>query len=138
MRRQTVVALCCALALSACTSIRVQGFVTDEKTGEPVGTAGVTLGERYTHVDTAGHYVLNVRKYWKNMQVVAPGYEIRTMKVDLSGHRAPQINVQMTPKPMPKVHVMEAPPKGDASKAVPTKPAPMKAAESPPKPDEAN
>lgn len=111
MRKQTVVALICALAVSACTSVRVQGFVTDENTGEPIGTAGITIGERYAHVDSAGHYLMNVRKTWKNMELVAPGYETKTMTVDLSKSRAPQVNVQMTPKKAPKVHIMGAPPK---------------------------
>lgn len=116
MIRKLVLPLLCALAVSACTSVRVQGFVTDAVTGEPISTAGITIGQRYAHVDTAGHYIISAKKTWKNLQLVAPGYEPKTMTIDLSKARAPRVDVQMTPRKPPKVHVMEAPPKASEKK----------------------
>lgn len=98
IRKQTIVALICAIALSACTSMRVTGFVTDEVTGDPIGSCGITIGERYVHVDSAGHYSVNARTSWKTMKLIAPGYHPKSVTIDTSKTRYPTINVQLTPK----------------------------------------
>jgi hypothetical protein len=120
MTKQTVLALFCALAVSACTSMRLEGFVTDEKTGEPIHTAGITIGEKYVHVDTAGHYVVNVRNYWKTMNLVAPGYVSKSVAWPTNGPRYQKFNVQMTPSGTAKVPAPKAAPvEGGAAKAPP-------------------
>ena len=98
MRAPLVLAVFCALALSACTSMRVSGFVTDGRTGEPIGTCGVTVGPGYGHTDSAGHYVVNAKRGLKTMQFIAPGYQTLTVPVDSSTNRYPVVNVQLTPK----------------------------------------
>jgi len=73
----------------------VEGFVTDERTGDPIGTAGITIGERYIHVDSAGHYAVNARNSWKMMKLVAPGYLPKTVTIDSSKTRYPKVNIQV-------------------------------------------
>jgi hypothetical protein len=76
----------------------VSGFITDAETGEPVSSAGVTLGPRYTHVDMAGHYRIKVHRHIKDkLQVVAKGYEPAAVAVDSEKTRLPQVNVALNP-----------------------------------------
>jgi hypothetical protein len=89
-------AIVCALILSGCTSIRVSGQVTDDKTGDLLPGCGVTFGEFYSSCDGAGHFTIKGRSYWKTMRVVAPGYVARDVPVDASKTRTPSITVPMT------------------------------------------
>lgn len=90
-----LVPLALALTVSACTSIRVSGFVTDATTNVAVSSCGITFGHFYTHVDPAGHYVIKGRKSWAAMQVTAPGYEPQSVPVDSSKTRYPVVNIQL-------------------------------------------
>ena len=95
---QKVLVLIMALAVSACSSIRVTGFVTDEVTGSPVGGCGISFGSFYTSTDAAGHYVIKGNKSLETMQLIASGYESKSVSVDASDTRYPVVNVQLTPK----------------------------------------
>jgi hypothetical protein len=56
------------------------------------------MGPRYTHVDTAGHYRIKVRRDTKDkLQVVAKGYEPAAIAVDSEKTRLPQVNVALNP-----------------------------------------
>jgi hypothetical protein len=98
LRRHFAFALFASVALFACTSIRVTGFVTDESTGEPVGGCGISFGQLYTNSDAAGHFVINGRKNWEEMRVIAAGYESKSVPVDASDTRYPVIYIQLTPR----------------------------------------
>ena len=109
--RRAALALMAAVAVSACTSIRVTGFVTDESTGEPVGGCGITFGQFYTNSDAAGHFVIKGRKDWGEMRFLAAGYEQKSVAVDASETRYPVIRVQLTPKAKAGQAPAAAPPK---------------------------
>jgi hypothetical protein len=87
-----------AVSLSACTTMRVTGMVTDEQTGEPVGVCGITSGTKYVRTDPIGRYAIPVKREWKTMQVVAPGYERKTVTFGDQPTRRPVIDVGLTPK----------------------------------------
>jgi hypothetical protein len=115
-------ALLAALALAGC-SMRVSGYITDAETNEPVSTAGISLGPKYVHVDTAGHYSIKAARHTEEkLAVVAKGYEKAAVSIDSSKSRFPQVNVALTPKrtaalapaPAPK-----APHGGPGAKAAP-------------------
>lgn len=96
--KHVALVLVCTVVLSACTSIQVSGFVTDEVTGEPVSGCGVSFRHSYANTDAAGHFLVRGRKSWAEMTLVAAGYERKTVPVDASDTRYPVIHVQMTPK----------------------------------------
>jgi hypothetical protein len=76
--------------------MRVSGFVRDADTGEPVSNCGVRVGEKYVHVDSAGHYVIKARFDRKTKaHFTAKGYEERVMNVDASKSRYPRVDVDM-------------------------------------------
>jgi hypothetical protein len=97
LRRHCAFALLASVALFACTSIRVSGFVTDESTGQPVSGCGISFGQFYTNCDVAGHFVIKGRKSLEEMRVIAAGYEPKSVPVDASETRYPVIYVQLTP-----------------------------------------
>ena len=96
--KRKLLLLIMAAVLSACTSVRVTGFVTDELTGDPIEGCGISFGSIYTSTDAAGHYVIKGRKSWEAMQLIAPGYESKSVPVDASDTRYPTVNVQLTPR----------------------------------------
>jgi hypothetical protein len=91
------VAVASTFAASGC-AVRVSGFVTDAATGEPVEGASLTIGERYTLVDTAGYYVLKARLNTKERLVFAAnGYETQSLRFRKRDERFPKMNVQLVP-----------------------------------------
>lgn len=54
MSKHTILIAVCALALSACTSIRVTGFVTNERTGDPAPGAESVSGSSTRVVTVPG------------------------------------------------------------------------------------
>ena len=98
MKTGKIAVILCAAMVSACTSIRVSGMVTDQRTGDPVGVCGVMIGSRYVRTDPIGKYVIGADASAKSMQFIAPGYETRTVPIDSSKTRYPVIDVQMVPK----------------------------------------
>jgi hypothetical protein len=97
LRRHFAFALLASVALFACTSIRVTGFVTDDSTGQPVGDCGISFGQLHTNCDATGHFVIKGRKSW-DMRVIAAGYEPKWVPVDASHTRYPIVYIQLTPK----------------------------------------
>jgi hypothetical protein len=99
-------AVVCAVSASGC-AVRVSGFVTDAGTGHPVERAGLTIGDRYTQVDTAGHYDLKARLNTKEKLVfAAPGYETQYLRFRKRDERFPKMNVQL----VPTEHAIAVPP----------------------------
>jgi hypothetical protein len=87
-----------ALALSGC-AMRVKGFVTDSLTGEAVDTAGVTVGDNYVHVDSAGHYNIKARFNSKEkFKFFARGYESQYVKMKTAKERYRALDVKLVPK----------------------------------------
>lgn len=63
--KATLAIVLCATT-SACTSLRISGLVTDERTGEPVGVCGITSGPNYARTDPIGHYTIAVKPEWND------------------------------------------------------------------------
>lgn len=97
MRMLSRAVILATLVLAGCTTLRVQGLVYDEETSDGISTCGITVGPRYYHVDTAGHYDVKARKDWKTMTFVAPGYETKIVTIQAT-NRYPNINVAMKRK----------------------------------------
>ncbi len=98
MNRRVLPALIAALALSACTSIRVSGFVLDKTTGDGIGACGIMLGRNYVHTDPAGHFSIKADYRDKMMSLTAPGYVPLTVPIDASETRYPIVEIKLVPK----------------------------------------
>lgn len=88
------------LTLAGCPSMRVQGFITDAETREPVGTCQVTVGRAYAHSDPAGHYMIVARRKefrTKPMNLVCKGYEPRSLDAYQFRTKNRYIDLQVTP-----------------------------------------
>lgn len=105
MRLLPAVVAVAALSLSACTSMRITGTVTDQRTGEPITHGGVVSGPRSAPTDFLGRYVIGVDRSWKTMQVIAKGYEPKNVSFESASSRYPIIDIQMSPKPGRPGHV---------------------------------
>jgi hypothetical protein len=95
-------ALVALIVLAGCSSVRVQGFVTDAVTHEPVGSCQITIAKRYAHSDPAGHYSIVARRNEarKNpMNLNCKGYEPKSMNVWVFRTRSRNVDVQVTPIP---------------------------------------
>lgn len=104
IRRNLLVLAVVAFA-SGC-SMRVSGMLYDSVTGEIVTKCGITVGPRYYRVGPTGHYDVRAKAEWKKMVFVAPGYETKTVDIDLTKGRFPNMNIAMDPVKEPE----QAPP----------------------------
>lgn len=99
MRNRIYLAAVLSLVVSGCPfTKRVTGTITDIETNQPIGTCDVTMGLRHRHVNAAGRFRINARKWWEKMDVTCPGYEPQTVTVERSRGRYPVINVEMSRK----------------------------------------
>jgi hypothetical protein len=118
-----------SLLLMGCTSMRVTGDVVDASTGDVVNTCGVTIGPKYINVDSAGHFAVNARKWWKKMDLVCAGYEPQTVMVDSSKTRYPKYKIQVVPRKTAKARTDANIAVGPAASAMPAQPTVQQARE---------
>jgi hypothetical protein len=98
MKTEVFATLLCVVLLGGCTSLRLTGTVMDDSTGDVVGTCGLQSGPKYAKVDSAGHFAVNVRKYWKTATLTCAGYETQEIKIDGFATRYPQLTIRVKPR----------------------------------------
>jgi hypothetical protein len=86
-----------AMSAVGCTTVRIDGTVTDRETGQLVTSCGVSLGMGYSNCDEHGRYMVEGHKSHPAMEIVTPGYETAFVPVPV-GNLQHTINVQLTPK----------------------------------------
>jgi hypothetical protein len=96
MRRLVMVALCAGVLGCA---MRVQGVVTDARSGRPIPGAfvGSDCYPRAVATDGGGRYDLKTRWSTCTLTVFAPGYRTRVVTVDLQDTRYPRQDVVLWP-----------------------------------------
>lgn len=85
-----------ALLLAGCPSIRIQGIVSDARTGTPIPGCEVFVAKKSTRTDAEGRYVLKVRPWKGTVDFHAEGYLPRAVtftRVD----RYPHVNAALQP-----------------------------------------
>ena len=101
VRLLTIFALTATLA--GCTSMKVRGLVTDAKTGKPVETCDIWMGERNTRSSLTGRYTMVARRmtrdgtYSRRLDFRCQGYEPKWVDIDTSWTRHPEVNVTVVP-----------------------------------------
>jgi len=102
MKREIPAILFCAILIGGCTSLRLTGKVLDADTGDVVGTCGITCGPKYVKVDSAGHFSVNVRKYWKTATLTCGGYDTQEIPIEGFQTRYPDLTIRVTPRRVAK------------------------------------
>lgn len=95
------VLLALAVPLAGCflyrPAMRLNGIVSDARTGKAVAGARIRVGEYVTYSATTGTYQMKVRRESRaTAEVSAPGYRTSTVKCEATTKR-PVCDVPLTP-----------------------------------------
>jgi hypothetical protein len=85
------------LLLAGCGSIKLNGVVTDGKTGQPVPNCMVGVPGRFVQTDSEGRYTLTTRPWKHEAQFSAVGYLPRTVTFTRT-NRYPVVNAELQPE----------------------------------------
>ena len=80
-------------------SMKLNGFVSDARTGKPVGGARIRVGELVTYTKETGAYLMKVHREPRTVaEVAAPGYETAVVTCEASTKR-PVCDLRLVPIP---------------------------------------
>lgn len=78
-------------------AMKLNGFVSNARTRQPIGGARVRVGDLVTYAEGSGAYLLKVhRGSSATAEVSAPGYETKMVTCD-APNRRPVCDVALTP-----------------------------------------